>query len=283
MLVPTNRVMYIRTRNNSSSPLLAHVPRLMSRTDSGHSTSTNISTSLDNSPPPPRFVQSTSTQPNDNSRSSDSTILIPSSPTLLVPRNDNNPHAPDPSLRPWQALWEPKAANIKYYPDVGEDTCRAYRKFPADRFLWLRLPQEILKLRSKIKRILKTPLIRTDSNGVEHIYEFLCSTDSKLKDNPKVGFFESLPGCTADDVLNSFGDLQSVLEKSGAGKYIARLGLSFSSTHDAGELQADRIANLTDVKNADGTKVFTDGCGVISEEYAKKVAEKLKIDYVPSG
>ncbi len=191
----------------------------------------------------------------------------------------------DPSLRPWKALWEPKAANIKYYVDGSEDDCRAYRRFPADRFLWLQLPQEIFERQSKIKEILQTTFTRTDDNGVPHEYEFLGTTDSKLKDTTTkvVGFFESSPDCTSCDVLNSFGDLQSVLERHGAGKYIARLTLSFSTTIDVGELGKHGIAKLKDVKNEDGSKIFTDGCGVISRNYAEEISEKLKLQHVPSG
>jgi hypothetical protein len=91
-----------------------------------------------------------------------------------------------------------------------------------------------------------------------------------------------MEGSTARDVLNAFGDLQSVLDNSGPGKYIARLTLSFSSTKEVGELSMKNVVQLKDIM-AEHEKIVTDGCGVISEEYATEIAEKLGLDYVPTG
>jgi hypothetical protein len=173
---------------------------------------------------------------------------------------------------------------MSFVVDKSEDSCRAYRKFPADHFLWLKLGDEIIRDDGRIRRIkniLKRPIVRVDDRGHEHRYVFFGSTDSRIK-NGVVGFFEEMEGSTARDVLNAFGDLKSVLDNSGPGKYIARLSLSFSSTKDVGELSMNNVAKLKDIMTEDG-KVITDGCGVISEEYATEIAEKLGLDYVPTG
>ena len=63
-------------------------------------------------------------------------------------------------------------------------------------------------------------------------YRFLGFTESQVKAG-KLMFFREDARWTVESLLSSFGNLPSVYEKSGYGKYSARLGLSFSSTAES--------------------------------------------------
>ncbi len=184
---------------------------------------------------------------------------------------------------PWLADEEPNG-NLTFRQDKSGIDNRAYRLWSPERFLWLKLSQDRIRTTSWLVDRLRADVVRRDSDGTERRYRFFGSTDSKLKDSSTVGYFEELPGSTVYDLLHSFGNLQSVLVKSGPGKYIARLSLSFSRTTDAGHLAELAIVSLPDLENADGSKVFSDGCGVICEALAEELARTvLKLDFVPSG
>jgi hypothetical protein len=70
--------------------------------------------------------------------------------------------------------------------------------------------------------------------------------------------------------------------KYGVGKYVARTGLSFTSTWETIRVPEDRVAIVKDVTAPDG-KDYTDGCGCIALEAAEQIASKLGLDFTPTG
>jgi len=121
------------------------------------------------------------------------------------------------------------------------------------------------------------------SAGEVKKWTFLGSSDSRLRSRLKksVIFFEEGPDYSAREVLQQFGDLDSVLVKSGMGKYFARLGLNFSTTTSTITVPRQQVAIIPDIPAADG-KEFTDGCGCITAGAAREVAHQLGLSYVPS-
>lgn len=71
-------------------------------------------------------------------------------------------------------------------------------------------------------------LCHTDEIGALDRYTFLGYTESQLKATQFM-MFEGDKAAT-QNLLRTFGKLDAVYQKSGYGKYAARLGLSFSST-----------------------------------------------------
>jgi hypothetical protein len=97
-----------------------------------------------------------------------------------------------------------------------------------------------------------------------------------------VCFFEESDDLKTSDVRAAFGDLGSVFIKDGVGKYVARMGLSFTKTTETIAIPPEEVVLIDDIFAPDG-KAYTDGCGCISEDAAGEVAEKLGLDYIPSG
>ncbi|KAJ7269529.1 RdRP-domain-containing protein [Mycena rebaudengoi] len=105
---------------------------------------------------------------------------------------------------------------------------------------------------------------------------FLGYTENHLKSGNLL-FFREGPDFTVDDLKDHFGgDLRSVYEIYGYGKYAARLGLSFSSTAATKEVRTDTLELLDDLEAADGS-LTSDGCGMIRESYAQEIASILQV------
>ena len=58
--------------------------------------------------------------------------------------------------------------------------------------------------------------------------------------------------------------------------------MSFTRTWETIEIPPEKVGFIDDVDAPDG-KAYTDGCGCISEEAAGRVADKLGLNYVPTG
>ena len=82
--------------------------------------------------------------------------------------------------------------------------------------------------------------------------------------------------------VEAMGDLSKI---KSVGKKAKRIGLLFSSAEVALDLPPDRCQDIDDVATKDYT--FTDGCGLISAQLARQLAQKRNIvfrdkRYVPS-
>ncbi|KAI5119613.1 hypothetical protein M0805_007877 [Coniferiporia weirii] len=75
------------------------------------------------------------------------------------------------------------------------------------------------------------------------------------------------------------GGIARVYRKEGPGKYVARLGLSFSSTIKSIYATSSDMVEIKDVSAGDGV-LTTDGCGVIRESIAKEIRKSE--DLAPS-
>lgn len=72
-------------------------------------------------------------------------------------------------------------------------------------------------------------------------YTFLGFSENHVKDG-RVVFFREDETWTVNRLLAQFGDLESVYQQHGYGKYAARLGLSFSSTAESLDVGAPWLA-----------------------------------------
>ena len=83
-----------------------------------------------------------------------------------------------------------------------------------------------------------------------------------------------------DEVLQKIGDFSSIKQLS---KYAARISQTLTTTLKTIPIQKDSILDYQeDVKSKDGKYTFSDGVGKMSYILAKKISEKLKLNYVPS-
>jgi hypothetical protein len=177
----------------------------------------------------------------------------------------NNGYVYDPKIRPYVCRQLESGLDISPAPGPSEG-CRAYRLFPANRFLWYQFkrPRSMDEVYRKLDRVIK-------HQGKEFV--FLGTTESRLR-TESVCFFQESSTLTAKDVRESLGDLAGVFMKDGPGKYVARMGLSFTKTEETIEVPPERMGFIEDVVAPDG-KAYTDGCGCISEEAAGRVARAL--------
>ncbi|KAJ6611459.1 RNA dependent RNA polymerase-domain-containing protein [Mycena sp. CBHHK59/15] len=106
-------------------------------------------------------------------------------------------------------------------------------------------------------------------------YTFLGFTENHLKAGHLLFFREGVD-FTVDELKEEFGDLKAVYNTSGYGKYAARLGLSFSSTVAAEEIELKDRKLLDDLRAEDGS-LTSDGCGLIRDSYAQEVSRVLGI------
>ncbi|KAI0637535.1 RdRP-domain-containing protein [Trametes polyzona] len=122
---------------------------------------------------------------------------------------------------------------------------------------------------------LRSTLSRWVREGVEMRgvrYRFLGFTESQVKAG-KLMFFREDHEWTVKRLLANFGNLGAVYLKSGYGKYCARLGLSFSSTLESLDVPREAAHELPDLRAPDSS-LYTDGCGMIRDSFAKRLCEK---------
>lgn len=214
---------------------------------------------------------------------------------LTPPPSQPLPTGVKSKIWPWEARARPgphsiSSSSLNIKEDRSKGSCRVYRMFPASRFLWLYLTEDDTKDRMRIRRWLDlTILHRVGEETLK--FTFLCTSESRMK-NSAVCFFapycdlETGNSIDHDYVLSAFGDLVPVFVKDGIGKYVSRLSLSWSETRATINLAEDQVVRIPDhfVKNhPDGyAKVYTDGCGIITEEAAREVQLSLGLSYMPS-
>ena len=103
-------------------------------------------------------------------------------------------------------------------------------------------------------------------------YNFFAHSASQLRsrvcvlynNNPNIG--------KAEDIINKFGDFDSIKT---AAKRAARIGLLLSTAGETVKIREDDINRIADVERNGFT--FTDGCGYISPVLAKMIVEHLEI------
>ncbi|CAJ1943907.1 unnamed protein product [Sphenostylis stenocarpa] len=112
-------------------------------------------------------------------------------------------------------------------------------------------------------------------------FEFLAFSASQLRSN-SVWLFASNDHVKAADIrqwMGSFNNIRSV------SKCAARMGQLFSSSIQTFEVSPQDVEIIPDIEvTSDGVSYcFSDGIGKISQSFARKVAQKLKLDHSPSA
>nr|KYP43410.1 putative RNA-dependent RNA polymerase SHL2 [Cajanus cajan] len=108
-------------------------------------------------------------------------------------------------------------------------------------------------------------------------YSFLAFSSNQLRDR-SAWFFAEDKNIRCDDIRNWMGKFN----QRNVAKCAARMGQCFSSTYATVEVGAVEVNSmLPDVER--NNYVFSDGIGIITPDLAREVAEKLKLDNVPSA
>ncbi|OIV97741.1 hypothetical protein TanjilG_12498 [Lupinus angustifolius] len=108
-------------------------------------------------------------------------------------------------------------------------------------------------------------------------YSFLAFSSNQLRDR-SAWFFAQDNNLSCDSIRNWMGRFN----QTNVAKCAARMGQCFSSTYATVEVASNEVNSmLPDIKR--NTYVFSDGIGIISPDLASEVAEKLKLDNVPSA
>ncbi|KAK8522761.1 hypothetical protein V6N13_115715 [Hibiscus sabdariffa] len=128
-------------------------------------------------------------------------------------------------------------------------------------------------------------ILSTLRNGIvigDKKFEFLAFSSSQLREN-SAWMFASRRGLTAADIRSWMGDFSQIRNVA---KYAARLGQSFSSSTETLSVTKAEINHIPDIEIVKGgiKYVFSDGIGKISAEFAKKVADKCRLNgHTPSA
>ena len=126
-----------------------------------------------------------------------------------------------------------------------------------------------------ITRMLQTGIVL---NGVQ--YRFFGHSNSQLKSRSCFMFAATPDQISAKvEAMGDFSKMKTVAKKA------KRIGLLFSSAEMATTLEPDRIEDIDDITADD--YIFTDGCGLISQQLAKLVVQRKNIvfrnrRYLPS-
>ncbi|KAM7488849.1 hypothetical protein LguiB_026333 [Lonicera macranthoides] len=112
-------------------------------------------------------------------------------------------------------------------------------------------------------------------------FDFLAFSSSQLCDN-SAWMFASRPGLNAADIRAWMGDFHQI---KNVAKYAARLGQSFGSSKESLSVPPHEVEIIPDVTvTTDGTEyIFSDGIGKISDDFARRVAEKCRFKTTPSA
>ncbi|RYP23845.1 hypothetical protein DL765_000922 [Monosporascus sp. GIB2] len=115
-------------------------------------------------------------------------------------------------------------------------------------------------------------------NGVR--YHFFGHSNSQLKSRSCFMY-----AATKEEISSKIEAMGDFTKLKSVGKKAKRIGLLFSSAEMALTLSADRYEDIEDVKRAD--YIFTDGCGLISPQLARQLAQRRNIifrdkRYLPS-
>ncbi|KAF7817247.1 RNA-dependent RNA polymerase 6 [Senna tora] len=107
-------------------------------------------------------------------------------------------------------------------------------------------------------------------------YSFLAFSSNQLRDR-SAWFFAEEKNRSCDNIRDWMGRFSN----KNVAKCAARMGQCFSSTYAAAEVGLNDVNSIPDIERNNYT--FSDGIGIITPELASEVAEKLKLDDVPSA
>ena len=169
---------------------------------------------------------------------------------------------------------------------------RVTRKVPLDRLLLISVAD--LRLRWPAKSPEDPPRLATGKENGNYItkllttgvklnriqYHFFGHSNSQLKSRSCFMYAASKEDISVN--IESMGDLSKL---KSVGKKAKRIGLLFSSADMALALPPERCEDIEDVKRDD--YIFTDGCGLISPQLARQLAQRRNIvfrdrRYLPS-
>ncbi|CAM2712695.1 unnamed protein product [Rotaria socialis] len=178
-------------------------------------------------------------------------------------------------------------STILYEGPYHEEKCVVTRQFVQhqDRFLRVTFRDEDYRVlhnyndnMAKIYESIKT-ILRNGANVCDRHYQFLAFSSSQLREHSCWMFAGAADGTTADSIREWMGDFRNVRPVA---KLAARLGQSFSKSLQGIQLENNRRGEIPDLK----TKItlgensreycFTDGIGIISATFAKKLSQQLK-------
>ncbi|XP_023932804.1 uncharacterized protein LOC106181258 [Lingula anatina] len=171
---------------------------------------------------------------------------------------------------------------------------RVVRKYGHERFLRLIIRDEDFEKLIQMEKggldvvldaVMKNYLVEGLEVAGRH-YKFLACSNSQLREHG-IWMFAPDDVNTVESIREWMGDFK---RERCVASYISRMGQCFSSSKDSKvklTVEEGTVSDLPDIiheSRRTGTKYcFTDGIGKISEKLAKKVAEKLKFDPVPSA
>lgn len=107
-------------------------------------------------------------------------------------------------------------------------------------------------------------------------YSFLAFSSNQLRDR-SAWFFAEEKNRRCDDIRKWMGKFN----QTNVAKCAARMGQCFSSTYATVEVAARDVKSIPDIKR--NNYDFSDGIGTITPDLASEVAEKLKLDDIPSA
>ena len=170
---------------------------------------------------------------------------------------------------------------------------RQYAQY-SDRFLRVSFVDEDLSplsVASATENVIKSrlqPVLREGIAIAGRKYVFLAYSNSQLREQsawfycetPEEGDGAQIP--TAQEIRASIGDLSNI---SIPAKYAARLGQAFSTTKSTIQIQANQVKQIPDIFDKNNSLCFTDGCGVISSDLARRMMQLLdpSCEFLPSA
>eukprot|EP01127_Copromyxa_protea_P012156 TRINITY_DN3133_c0_g1_i1.p1 TRINITY_DN3133_c0_g1~~TRINITY_DN3133_c0_g1_i1.p1 ORF type:complete len:1072 (+),score=121.07 TRINITY_DN3133_c0_g1_i1:257-3472(+) len=165
-----------------------------------------------------------------------------------------------------------------------EESNRVLRMFPGEenKFLRVSFSSEGLDQINGLHQDPNGPLVQRIKDVLDKglkigriRYHFLAFSSSQLRENDCWFVSEEKSVEEIHTKLGSFQDIKIV------GKHAARIGQCFSTTQNSIEIPPQNRKIIPDIFDNQG-RLFTDGVGQISVEAATRVAEKMKLNSVPS-
>lgn len=159
---------------------------------------------------------------------------------------------------------------------------RVLREFGPDHFIRVHFRDEdfdklsIIRANASIDNLLNVGVKGALDNGIcigGRRFEFLAMSSSQLRGHGCWFVDEQIGAEKIRSWLGKFDEIRNIA------KYVARLGQSFSASKPT--LTVSSYEPIEDWKNE--KYIFSDGCGMISLELAREVAQKLNLPKVPSA
>ncbi|CAF2105210.1 unnamed protein product [Rotaria magnacalcarata] len=179
-------------------------------------------------------------------------------------------------------------STIFYEGPYREEKCAVTRQYVnhQDRFLRVTFRDEdyrvlhnyndnMTKIYERIKKILINGV-----NVCDRHYEFLAFSSSQLREHSCWMFARADDGTTVDSIRAWMGDFRNVRPVA---KLAARLGQSFSTSVKGIQLESIQRREISDVEKEEilgehsRKHCFTDGIGIISRTFAKRLAQQMKL------